>query len=59
MKVKFFTLGAVGLLLLALTSCNSNEKTLAATRQNSLIKRVSIQVSIPATISSCMPMAPG
>ena len=32
MKIKFFTLGAVGLSLLALTSCNSNEKTLAATR---------------------------
>ena len=32
MNVKFFTVGAVGLSLLALTSCNNQEKTLAATR---------------------------
>ena len=32
MNVKFFAVGAVGLSLLALTSCNNQEKTLAATR---------------------------
>ena len=32
MKIKFLTFGAVGLSLLAMTSCNNQEKTLAASR---------------------------